>query len=134
MRKVLLGLFLSMAVGVLGRSPAFALSPSEFTADISTYAITNAAHIAAQVSGAIAIEQLWFSNSSTATAQTVSVYKLCQSTTTATLVFRGYIPTGTAWNTLHLNYPLFNTPLNITDVCFRKSATGSSVQVNVHYR
>ena len=133
--KVVVAAFLFAIMVVAMAVSSYAISSREFTVDASSYPVTEVAFTAAEISGNVAIEQIWMAASSTATAQTVSVYENCAATTTITLVWRGYIPAGAnVVPTIHLNYPLYNTPLYLTDPCFRKSDAASSVQFNVHYR
>jgi hypothetical protein len=104
----------------------------DFTASISTYPINEAATMAAQVSGEQDIDKLIISNSTT-TTQTVTVYKLCDSTTTVTAVMTLILPANQAPVVLDFmeNY---NNPLTIDDVCFRKSDSAALVYISAHYR
>lgn len=130
MNKLLFSLIL--LAGLAGH--AAALSPKDYNVDVTSYPITESATMATQIVGNANIEQIFFSNSSTSTAQTVSVYSNCDSTTTVALEYRAYLPAGNDSNSVLLNFPLFNTPLELHDICFRKSDAASSVHVNVHYR
>lgn len=132
-----LGVALLLCTGLMGlcSAPVAALSGSDYTVSASSYPITEALTISTNIAGNIAVEQMFISASSTATAQTVSIYSNCGSTTTATLVYRAYIAAGETSNpSILLNLPLYNTPLYLTNACFRKSDAASSVQFNVHYR
>jgi len=130
MKKLLFSLVLLAGLA----SSADALSGTHYNIDVTSYPVTETAYMATQIVGNVNIEQIYFSNSSTSTAQTVSVYSLCDSTTTVTLQVRAYLPAGTDSNSVKFEYPLFNTPLLLHDVCFRKSDAASSVHVNVWYR
>jgi len=134
--RIVLAVFAAIALMGFFTAPAKALSPSEYTVAATSYPVTEVAFIGANISGAIAIEQIYISANSTATPQTVDIYKNCGSTTTATLVWRGFLAVSgvTEAPMIKLEYPLFNTPLYITDVCFRKSDAASIVRFNVHYR
>jgi len=129
MKKVIALIF---CLGVF--SALASASATDYTVAVSTYPIDEAATMAADISGNIAIEQISIFNLSTTTAQTVSIYKNCSSTTTVSLIWRGYIPAGESSRSIFLNFLLYNTPLSVTDVCFRKSDAASVVQFNVHYR
>ena len=125
--KILAGLFcLAMFAGIA--------HATDFTVLAGSYPVTEAAFMAAEISGNAAIEQVFISASSTDTAQTVSIYKNCGSVETVTLVWQGYIPVGSASANIKLDFPLFNTPMYAGDVCFRKSDAASTVRFNVHYR
>jgi len=137
MKKIGVAIFLATMMGfaLIGR-PAFAL-PSDFTANLATHTMSDvgAPYIGAQISGKIAVEQIWLVASDSVTAQTVDVYTACLTTAAATLKWRGYIlPDKDVPSVFYLNYPLYNTPMYLTNPCFRKSSASSSVQVNVHYR
>jgi len=139
MKKILVSLFFLIALVWFYQTPAWAETLTPYTVNASTYPTDSnigAPLIAAQISGNAAIENVFISVSSTGTAQTVSIYELCQSTITATLRFRAYIPAG--WTHQSINLPVsankYNIPMYLTDACFRKSATGSNVQFNIWYR
>jgi len=115
--------------------PVFSQTTYPFTVDATTYPVTETAFTAAQIANNAAIEQIWISASSTDTAQTVSIYEYCDSTTTVTLVWRGYIPMGASVNpAFNLQYPLAPAKFYLTNACFRKSSTANSVQFNVSYQ
>lgn len=130
MKKLLFSLVLVSVLAV----NSHALSGLDYNVNVTSYPITEVAFMATEITGNVNIEQVYFSNSSTSTAQTVSIYSLCDSTITVTLEYRVYIPAGDINNSVKLDFPLFNTPFALHDVCFRKSSAESSVHVNVHYR
>ena len=111
-----------------------ALTASDYNVSVASYPITEVAFTAVEIANNINVEQMYFSNESTTTAQTISIYENCATTTTISLTWRGYIPAGADNNVIVLNYPLFNTPLGLTNACFRKSDAASAVHLNVHYR
>jgi len=127
MKKILAGLIIAGALLV-----PKALIAGDFTAAITTNPITEAGTIAAQISGEKDIDLLMFSNG-TSTVQVITVYKACASTTTATAIMTLTLPAS-------LNPFVFdatenyNNPLNVTDVCFRKSDSSGAVHMSVHYR
>jgi len=96
---------------------------------ITTYPVTEVATMAAQLSGDKKINKLVISSSST--AQGVTVYKLCGSTTTVTALFTLQIPANSL--PVILDYP-FGWPLTITDVCFRKTDPNTTVYAILQYR
>ena len=106
---------------------------------ISTYAVTEAAHIGAEISGAAVVDKFIFINSTT-TASEVTVYKNCGSTTTVTAVAKVIVPsvTASAGGMAVIDYTpsVVNNPFRYTDICFRKStdAADTYVKVSVHYR
>jgi len=107
---------------------------TDYTVAASSYPVTEVAFMAVQIAGGAAVEQVYITAADTTTAQTVSIYKECASTTTVTLVWQGFIPAGGPSNAIPLNFPLFNTPMYIANACFRKSDAASVVRFNVHYR
>ena len=101
----------------------------DFSVAITTYPITEVATMAAQLSGEKKINKLVISSSST--AQNVTAYKLCGSTTTVTALFTLQIPANSP--PVVLDYP-FGWPLTITDVCFRKTDSDTTVYAILQYR
>lgn len=111
---------------------------SDYTASVSTYAVTSAAETAAEISGIAKVEKFVFLNSTT-TATTVTVYKNCGSTTTIEGVLSVALPSvAVGPGTLELDYSsvIVNNPFKYTDICFRKEddAANGYVKVSVHYR
>lgn len=106
---------------------------------ISTYAVSDAAHIGAEISGAASVDKFVFTNSTT-TATTVTVYKNCASTTTVTAVLTVVVPsvTAAAGGTVSVDFTpsVVNNPFRYSDMCFRKvtDAADTYVKVSVHYR
>jgi hypothetical protein len=101
----------------------------DFSVAITTYPITEVATMAAQLSGEKKINKLVISSSST--AQSVTAYKLCGSTTTVTALFTLQIPANSL--PVILDYP-FGWPLTVTDVCFRKTDHSTTVYAILQYR
>lgn len=101
----------------------------DFSVAITTYPITEVATMAAQLSGERKINKLVISSSST--AQGVTVYKLCGSTTTVTALFTLQIPANSP--PVILDYP-FGWPFKVTDVCFRKTDHTTTVYAILQYR
>lgn len=128
MKKILIGLFASLAFC----APSFAAE--DYKAYVSTYAVTNATHIGAQISGNAKIERFEISNSSTA-VQVFSVYENCASTTTAAKVMEITVP---ASSTEHREYEVTSgngLPVH-ADYCFRKgtASTADDLYLYVKYR
>lgn len=127
------------ALAAISARPAQAQTVFHYTVSASTFPVDNtvdeANPVAAQISNSVAVEQIWISASSTATAQTVSIYSHCTSSDAVTLVWRGYIAAASvAIPTFHLQYPLAPARFYLTNACFRKSDTGSDVQFTVKYQ
>jgi hypothetical protein len=129
MKKILVSLFAVVAIAAVACGSAFAAGDS-YTVSAGTYAVTDAAYIGAQISGAAKIDKLIISVD-TAAAETVTVYELGASTTTVTAVAVFALPA--AIGTYVFDFPGFN-PLKITDFCVRKSSTGATVNVTAVYR
>lgn len=125
MKKISLLVFSLLALGLL-KTSVFA---TDYSTAITTNPITEAGTIAAQINGARKIHKLIISSSST--AQSVTVYEQCGSTTTVTSVFTLQIPANSP--PVILDYP-FGSPLSKTDVCFRKTDSSTTVYVIAHYR
>jgi len=138
--KMLLALVFAVAMTGCFAAPVAAQTVFTYTVSASTFPVDNtvdaANPVAAQIANNAAIEQIWISASSTATAQTVSIYENCTSSTAISLVWRGYIAAGAsvAIPSFHLQYPLAPALFYLTNACFRKSDTGSDVQFNVNYQ
>jgi hypothetical protein len=129
MKKILFGLFATIAF--CGTS----MAATEYDAFVSTYAVTNATHIGAQISGSAKIEMFVLSNSTTA-VQVFSVYENCASTTTAAKVMEVTVP---ASSTYKFDFaPTINgnaIPAH-TDYCFRKgtASTADDLYLYVKYK
>lgn len=138
-KGIILPILMALAMCMVFTGLSSAQTVFTYTVDASTYPVDNTVDatnpVAAQISNNAAIEQIWISASSTSTAQTVSIYQNCTSTTAISLVWRGYIPVGvTNIPAFNLQYPLAPAKFYITNACFRKSDTASSVQFNVSYQ
>lgn len=122
----------AMALLMLGASLMFGVSAkaANISVNVSTFPVTEATTLAPQIAGGAKIEKLVVSNSSS-TATTVTVYKNCGSTTTATAVFHAVAP---AQNNVVLDFGNYNLPLSYTDICFRKADAVDSVYISAHYR
>ena len=122
---ILVGLSINSFGAVYGE-----LTP--YTVALTTYAITNATYIGAQISGNARVREIWLTNSSSTTAQTITFYELATSTTTATLKFTIHMAPGTTvWKEdiadVGVEYWL------ATDMCMRKTDTGSTVNAVIWY-
>lgn len=120
------------ALAVIASLAAFAHAGTPFSVEIGTYAVTDAAYIGAQISGTVDISNITFSNSG-ATAQTVSIYKLGASTTTVTALMTFVLPAAAGFYQPFGDLD-FNDRIHVTDACFRKSATATSVYVTGIYQ
>ena len=100
----------------------------DYTTTVSTYPVTEAATIGANVQGNIRVQKVVFSNSS-ATAATASVYELADSTTTiAARVKSISLP---AHENVAVDFPAYGEPV-INDIGFRAS-TPTAITVYVLY-
>lgn len=81
------------------------------------------------ISGNLYVRDLWIANAG-ATAQDISIYDSCTSSMTAVLV--GKFSLAAAIGTVNIGQFLPKSLL-LTSPCFTKSATASSVQLNVYY-
>lgn len=131
MKKVI-GLFAILMLALVGAFVAPACAGEPFSVEASTYAITDAAYIGAQITGTIDLSNITFSNSG-ATAQTVTIYDLADDTNTATAVATFVIPAVANFYRPfgELNY---NDRIRLTNPAFRKSATATSIYVTGIYQ
>lgn len=111
-------------------SEAHAVDGYSFNITASTYPITEAATMAAQVSGKGEINMLILSNSG-ATGQTVTIYDLASSTTTVTAIMTIVLPAAIG-NTI-VNFPDFN-PEDFNNLCVRKSTTATTINIYGRYK
>ena len=100
----------------------------DYTCYVSTYPITEAAFIGADVDGNVRVMKLVLSNNS-ATAATASVYELADSTTTIAL--RATSISVPANDNIEVDFPAYGEPV-VTDIGFRAS-TSSVISVYMLY-
>jgi len=126
----------ALLIGILLSGFSAAAAAGDYTVSATTYPITEAATMAAQISGAAKITKLDIFTTGEAN-QVVTVYKDCGSTTTVTAVYQVAISSdasASGQNWQKLEWPDYNSPLVFSNVCFRKSSTASTVYINAKYR
>lgn len=98
----------------------------DYTITASTYPVTEATTIGAQISGKIQIDKIILSSDGS-TDQTITIYELGSSTTTVSARLT-YDLNGEGAQTI--DFPYYNA-MRIEDFCVRKSTTGTNVRVYV---
>jgi len=137
MKKKITMLAMMLCIAML--SVSVKAAGTSFTLAATTYPVTEVATMAAEISGSVAIEQIAMFSTTTNTVTEVSIYSNCDSTTTATLVWKTLIsaqaeasnPTVESRSLAYTNY---NMPLYLTNPCFRKSSANTTVRINGFYR
>lgn len=143
-KKAPKGSIKALLVGALLAGFSAASMAGDYTVSAGTFPVTEAHTIAAQIAGAAKIVKLDVFSTGEA-AQVVTVYKDCGSTTTVAAVYQltlgksSYEVNSSSTISLgqdfqKLEWPDYNSPLTLSNVCFRKSSTASTVYVNVKYR
>ncbi len=134
----------ALLVGLLLASFSAVAAAGDFTVSAGTFPVTEAHTIAAQIAGAAKITKLDVFSTGEA-AQVVTVYKDCASTTTVAALYQltlnksSYEVNSSSTMSLgqdfqKLEWPDYNSPLLVSNVCFRKSSTASTVYIIVKYR
>ena len=137
--KKLFGLFVVFALLATIQMPVFSWGRELdiYSVSASTYAPTDAVFQATEVSGDVRIHHILIPNSDASVAQTVTFYKLSDSTTTVTAAFSVDIASTAATGFIapvQIPFPIPESPAVIHDLSIRKSDTASTVRVTVFYR
>jgi len=134
MKKVLMALMLMISFVSL----SFAVQGLDvYSVSATTYPVTEATGVgalSAGISGEARIYQIFITNSSTSTAQTVTFYDNANSTTTVTTSWTLDLPSNGAGEQIGILFPIDARPWTVTDLAVRKSSTSSSVRVTLFYR
>lgn len=120
------------ALAVIASMAAFAHAGTVYSIEASTYPTTEAATMAAQISGAVELSNITVSNSG-ATAQTVTFYKLGDSTTTVSAISTFVIPAAAGFYR-PFGDQNYNDRISVEDLCVRKSTTATNVYVTGIYQ
>lgn len=137
MKKILVGL-IALSFMIQGM-PVFAaergLTPYSVAA--TTYPVTDPVKTAAQISGTAYIHHILITRTDNLTAQTITFYKNATATTTVTSAFTIVLPSTTAAGyhvPLQIPFPIAASPLELTNLCIRKSSLVTGVNVVIFYR
>jgi len=135
MKKLLFSLLAVSVIACIFIMPAHAAERelTSYTSSVSTYPITEAATMAAQISNTARIHNIVVSNTQAAVPQVVTFYKDSASTTTVTSAFVVNIASDTDKN-FQITYPIPASPWAIDNLSIRKSSTASDVNVTIWYR
>ena len=137
MKKILVAL-IALSFMIQGM-PVFAaergLTP--YSVDVPTYPITDAVQMAAEISGTAYIHHILITNSDATIAQTVSFYENATDTNTVTAAFSLDIASTSASGyvePIQIPFPIAASPLELINLCIRKSSLISDVKVTIFYR
>lgn len=136
LKKVfIIGLF-AIGFALLGK-PANAAPGSKYYVALTTVPVNaSVAEYSSQypnITGALFVRKIIFSNSAPATAQTLSVYDTCTSTTAAALKFQTYLGTTSMVTQAVQSFDFLPQSFKLTTPCFKKSSTSSTVDMTVFY-
>jgi len=137
MKKLLVGL-IALSFMIQGM-PVFAaergLTPYSVAA--TTYPVTDAIKTLVQIANTASIHHILITNSDATVAQTVTFYENAASTTTVTSAFSLDIASTSASGyvePVQIPFPIPASPLELTNLCVRKSSLVSNVKVTIFYR
>ncbi len=125
-----------MALGLGFSQPAFAAGSKYYVALTTVPANGTVSEYTANypnISGNLYVRKIVVANSTATTAQTISVYDTCTSTTAATLKFQIYSGFAGAIAQAVQDIDFLPQSFRLSSPCFKKSATGSTVDVTVFY-
>lgn len=131
-KKKMFGILAVLVLALAGAFVAPAAAGTLFSVEASTYPVTEAETLEEQISGTVDISNISFSNSG-ATAQTVTIYELADDTNTVNSVATFVIP-AVAGFYRPFGDQNYNDRITITNPCFRKSATATSIYVTGLYQ
>ena len=120
--------------------PVMAVSDlTPYSVSIPTQPVTDPVTTTAQVDGVVYIHHIIITNSDSTVAQTVTFYKLSDSTTTVTSEFAVDIASTAAATTgylppIQIPFPIGASPYAVEDLCIRKSSLASDIRVTIFYR
>lgn len=131
MRKLLLASLLAFVIPIA----LFADGVVPYYVDATTYPVTDAESIGAQISGTARIYRILVTNNNTGVQQTVTFYENATATTSVTTAFAVDMTTGTVNpGELQIPFDIHSDYLKLENLCVRKSSTASSVKVTIFYR
>ncbi len=110
-----------------------------YSVSVPTQPVTDPVTTTSQISGVAYIHHIIVTNSDSTVAQTVTFYKLSDSTTTVTSDFSIDIASTAAATTgyiepIQIPFPIGASPYAVDDLCMRKSSLASNIKVTVFYR
>ena len=137
MKKLLVAL-IALSFMIQGM-PVFAaergLTP--YSVDVTTYPVTDPIKTLVQVANTASIHHVLITNSDATVAQTVTFYENAGSTTTVSSAFALDIASTSASGyvePVQIPFPIAASPLELTNLCVRKSSLVSDIKVTIFYR
>lgn len=129
MKKILLlAIFMFGLVGLSFAGTDYTVTLSTHNPTSGATDFTNGSY--PNISGQVQIDKIIFTNAG-ATAQAITIYDTCTSSSAATAAFQIDLPA--AIGHVEVDYPYHNL-LTLTSPGIRKSDAGSAVNVNIQYR